>query len=51
MKKLALLLPLLALTAAPARAEDPATNAETEDRYPPIGPVLAVGIFPPLQIG
>ena len=26
MKKLALLLPLLALAAAPARAEDPATN-------------------------
>ena len=27
MKRLALLLPLLALAAAPARAEDPATNA------------------------
>ena len=51
MKRLALLLPLLALAAAPARAEDPATNAETEDRYPPIVSVLAVGIFPPLQIG
>ena len=51
MNRLALLLPLFALAAAPARAEDPATNAETEDRYPPIVPVLAVGIFPPLQIG
>ena len=51
MKRIALLLPLLALAAAPARAEDPATNAETEDRYPPIVPVLAVGIFPPVQIG
>ena len=91
MKKLALLLPLLALAAAPARAEDPtvATNdvprrwlvekrqryegfqylptpssisvsrcfepadreAETEDLYSPIVPVLAVGIFPPVQIG
>ena len=27
MKRLALLLPLLALAAAPAQAEDPATNA------------------------
>ena len=31
MKKLALLLPLLALAAAPARAEDPATNAPAAD--------------------
>ena len=100
MKRLALLLPLLALAAAPARAEpvppllpengcvrsgagrvldgklsqlapahaeDPAKNApsisvsrcfepadreaETEDLYSPIVPVLAVGIFPPVQIG
>ena len=101
MKKLALLLPLLALAAAPAlaepvppllpengcvrsgagrvldgklsqllapaHAEDTATNApsisvsrcfepadreaETEDLYSPIVPVLAVGIFPPVQIG
>ena len=52
---------------APAHAEDPAKNApsisvsrcfepadreaETEDLYSPIVPVLAVGIFPPVQIG
>ena len=31
MKRLALLLPLLALAAAPARADDPATNAPSDD--------------------
>ena len=91
MKRLALLLPLLAFAAGQARAEEPtvATNdaprrwlfekpqrvegfqylpsspsisvsrcfepadreAETEDLYSPIVPVLAVGIFPPVQIG
>ena len=91
MKRLALLLSLLALAAVPARAEDPtvATNdvprrwlvekrqryegfqylptpssisvsrcfepadgeAENEDICSPIVPILAVGIFPPAQIG
>jgi len=33
MKRLALLLPLLALAAAPARAADPATNTERTPSY------------------
>ena len=41
MKRLALLLPLLALAAAPARAEDPATNA-------PVGEIEGpISVFPP----
>ena len=51
MKKLSLLLSFIALVVAPAWAEDPATNAETEDLYPPVVPVLSVGVFPPVQVG
>ena len=41
MKRLAILLPLLALAAAPARAEDPATNAPVAD----LGALARQGLF------